>query len=99
VKSRYEKVLIFIGDTNMSLAKKVAHTCDLAYDNLRKGDMVQRLYREVRKMKKAGEELYEALNPVKLRPMILRTRCDLFLCNSISAILKLKKGDSSEREY
>ena len=77
VKSRYEKVLIFIGDTNMSLAKKVAHTCDLAYDNLRKGDMVQQLHCEVRKMKKLSEELREALNPVKLRPMILRTRCDL----------------------
>jgi hypothetical protein len=77
VKSRDETVLGFIGNTNMGLAEKVTHICNLAANNLRKGDTIQQLHREVRKMEKASEELREMLNPVKLRPMILRTRCDL----------------------
>ena len=32
---------------------------------------------EVRIMQKATEELRQMLNPVKLTPMILRTRCEL----------------------
>lgn len=39
--------------------------------------MVESLRNEVRKMEKATGELREMLNPVKLRPMILRTRCEL----------------------
>lgn len=77
VKSRDEKVLTFIGNTKESLAKKVTCICNLAANNLCKGDMVQQLQQEVHRMKKASDELREALNPVKLRPMILRTRCDL----------------------
>ncbi|MFQ5924940.1 MAG: hypothetical protein ACE5IE_02965 [Dehalococcoidia bacterium] len=77
VKSGDETVFRFFGDTNMSLAEKVTRICELAAKNLRKGDMVQQLYREVRDMKKASEELREMLNPVKLTPMIIRTRCDL----------------------
>lgn len=74
VKVKDETFLIF-NDT--SLAEKVVYTCNLAVNNLRKGDMVKQLYPEVRKMEKATEELRQMLNPVRLTPMILRTRCDL----------------------
>jgi hypothetical protein len=74
VKVKDETFLIF-NDT--SLAEKVVYTCNLAVNNLRKGDMVKQLYPEVRNMEKATEKLREVLNPVKLTPIILRTRCDL----------------------
>jgi hypothetical protein len=79
VKSRFEdeSVLTFLGDSYKSLADRIAQICNLAANNLRKGDTVQKLYLEVDNMRKASEELREMLNPVKLRPMILRTRCDL----------------------
>ena len=77
VKSGDEKVFTLIGSTNKSLAEKVTRICNLAAGNLRKGDMVRELYREVGNMKKASEELREVLNPVRLRPIILRTRCEL----------------------
>jgi hypothetical protein len=73
----HEKVLTFIGNTNESLAEKVTGICNLAANNLGKGDMVRQLHDEVGTMEKATEELREMLNPVKLTPMILRTRCDL----------------------
>ena len=74
VKVKDETFLIF-NDT--SLAEKVIYTCNLAVNNLCKGEMVQQLHSEVRKMEKATEELRQMLNPVRLTPMILRTRCDL----------------------
>jgi hypothetical protein len=77
VKSRDEKVFTFVGNANKSLADNVTRICNLAGDNLRKGDMVRWLYREVGKLKRASGELRETLNPVRLRPMILRTRCNL----------------------
>jgi hypothetical protein len=80
VKSKDEMVLIFYGDTNMGLAKGVTRICNLACNNLCKGNTVRQLHDEVGKMEKASEELREMLNPVKLRPMILRTRCDLCPC-------------------
>jgi hypothetical protein len=74
VKVKDETFLIF-NDT--SLAEKVVHTCNLAVNNLRKGEMVQQLHSEVRKMEKATDKLRQMLNSVRLTPMILRTRCDL----------------------
>ena len=77
VRVRYENFFIF-NDT--ILAQKLTHICNLAVNNLEKGeksDMVKSLQNEVRIMKKANEELREMLNPVKLTPLILRTRCGL----------------------
>ena len=73
-------VLRFDDSTDKSLTEKVAHICNLTANNLRKGvesDMVKSLQKEVRAMEKATEELREKLNPVKLTPIILRSRCDL----------------------
>jgi len=78
VRVRYETFFLF--DDNTPLAQKVTYICNLAVNNLEKGeksDMVKSLQDEVRTMKKASEELREMLNPVKLIPMILRTRCSL----------------------
>ena len=77
MKSRDETVFRFFGDTNKGLVEKVTHICELAAKNLRKGAMVESLKGEVHTMKDATEKLREMLNPVKLTPMILRTRCDL----------------------
>lgn len=77
VKSRDETIFTFFGDTNKSLAERVTRICNLACNNLCKGDTVRQLHDEVGNMEKASEELLEMLNPVRLRPMILRTRCDL----------------------
>ena len=74
VKPRDE---IVRGFTDKSLAEKVTRICELVANNLREGNMVQQLHDEVPNMRKAAEELREMLNPVKLKPMILRTRCDL----------------------
>jgi hypothetical protein len=76
-RERHARVLVFIGITNRSLAEKVTDVCNLVYGNLCTRDTVQQLHCEVGEMTKASDELREMLNPVKLRPMILRTRCDL----------------------
>jgi len=84
VRVGYETFLLFNAPTDTALdttlAQKVTRICNLAVSNLGKGeksDMVKSLQDEVRTMKKASEELREMLNPVRLTPMILRTRCDL----------------------
>jgi len=77
VKSRDETVLNFSGMTDKNLAEKVTRICNLAANNLRRGEIVKSLKDEVRTIKKVADELREMLNPVKLPPMILRTRCDL----------------------
>lgn len=74
VKVRNETFLII---NDVSLAEKVTHICNLTVDNLSKEKMVESLQTGVRTMKDATEELRTMLNPVKLTPMILRTRCDL----------------------
>ena len=57
--------------------KKVVHICNVAANNLSKGDVVRSLQNEVRIMKTATGLLRETLDPLRLTPMILRTRCDL----------------------
>ena len=77
VKSEDDTILRFIGKTNINLADTVARICNRATDNLRAGDIVPQLRLDIGIMKSASEELREALNPVKLQPILLRTRCDL----------------------
>ena len=77
VRVKDETFLIF---NDRGLAEKVTHICNLAVNNLCKGeksDMVKSLQDEVRIMKKVADKLRDMLNPVKLTPIILRTRCDL----------------------
>lgn len=77
VRSRDGTVLDFTGMTDKNLPDKVTRICNLAANNLRRGQMAKLLTGEVRTIKKGADELREMLNPVKLTPMILRTRCDL----------------------
>jgi hypothetical protein len=77
VNSRHARVFVFIGIANKGLAEKVIDICNSVAKRLREGDTVQQLRCEVGNMKRATEELREMLNPVKLYPLILRTRCDL----------------------
>ncbi len=77
VRSRDETVLNFSGVTDKSLAEKVTSICNSAANKLHRGEMVESLQDEVRTMKDATEKLREILNPVKLTPLILRTRCEL----------------------
>ncbi len=81
VRVGYETFFLFNAPTDTTLdttlAQKVTRICNLAITNLGKEDMVKLLQNEVCIMKKASEELREMLNPVKLIPKILRTRCSL----------------------
>jgi len=66
--------------TEADLAEQVVRVCKWATKNLcigRKDDMVEPLMNNVNTMRKSIEELAEMLNPLKLGPMILNTRCDL----------------------
>jgi len=65
---------------DVKLAKDVLNVCRWAANNLQKGnksDLVQRLAEEVHRMKDKTEELEASLDELLLRPMILRTRCEL----------------------
>ena len=65
---------------DLELAKEVLDMCRRVVTNLREGtkfNLVQRLTDEVRKVQDRTEELEESLDGLILRPMILRTRCDL----------------------
>jgi len=65
---------------DLNLANEVKSVCCLAISNLREGnksDLVRRLADKVRQMQDRTRELEENLDGLILRPMILRTRCDL----------------------
>lgn len=69
---------LFLND--VELASEVLSVCSWANDNLRNGlksDLVQRLADDVCEMQGRARELQESLDELVLRPMILRTRCDL----------------------
>ncbi len=65
---------------DVELAKEALSMSRRVVTNLREGtksDLVQRLTEEVRQMQDRTGELEESLDGLILRPMILRTRCDL----------------------
>jgi hypothetical protein len=64
---------------DVELAKEVLSMCRGVVTNMWeiKSDLMQRLTDEVRRMKDGTEELEESLDGLLLRPIILRTRCDL----------------------
>jgi len=67
-----------LGD--VELAKEVLSMCRQVATNLWEGtqsDMVRRLTDEVRRMQDITKELEESLDELILRPIILRTACDL----------------------
>jgi hypothetical protein len=65
---------------DVELANDVMNVCRWAVNNLQKGnksDLVRRLADEVHRMQDRTQELEESLEGLQLRPMILRTRCEL----------------------
>jgi hypothetical protein len=77
VRCRDETVIRILENNNERLDEEVKRICNCALNILCKGDTARKLRDGIRDMGKASEELREMLNPVRLRPMILRTRCDL----------------------
>lgn len=85
-KGRVE-IRFYKGDSRMKLdlndlklAEEAKSACRWAVNNLQKGnkaDLVSRLAVEVHRMQDITEELEESLDALLLRPMILRTRCEL----------------------
>lgn len=63
--------------SDKDLAEEVAGVCRWAADNLRKGDIIQLAITEVHTMRESVRKLEEMLDPLVLRPIIIRTRCDL----------------------
>lgn len=83
VKVGYETFFLFDdkdGHDHMARAQTLTSIISKAIYNLENGmesDTVKSLQNKVRTMKGANEKFREMLNPVKLMPMILRTRCEL----------------------
>jgi NTP pyrophosphatase (non-canonical NTP hydrolase) len=66
--------------TDGKLAEEVADVCRWAASNLCQGtksDLLREIAVDIGTMEKRGGELEEMLDALVLRPMILRTRCDL----------------------
>ncbi len=77
VKSMGDKLFAF---RDTSLAEKAAQICSRTANNLYRGkqsDLIKSLGNEVHTMKRAAGKLEESLNSLVLKPLILRTRCDL----------------------
>jgi hypothetical protein len=68
------KYLIF---AEVDFAKEVAKVCEGVAEKLCKGNTASALAKEVNIMQERIKELEETLHPFRLRPLILRTRCDL----------------------
>lgn len=74
VKSGEEMVLEF---NNKEAANLVVDACNRTVTNLGAGDSVGHLQEEILAMQAAVDQLWEMLEPLKLRNTILRTRCDI----------------------
>lgn len=59
------------------LAEKATTDCNWAAQNLSRGQIVQQVADELGRMRARSEELEEMLDPLILRPLMLRTHCDL----------------------
>jgi len=73
-----KQAVLVLNDT--VLATNVAKICNQTTTILRRGqnsEMAQELAKEIRRMRRLTTELAERLDPLLLRPLILRTRCDL----------------------
>jgi hypothetical protein len=64
-----------LGDT--SLAKEAARVCDWAIKNMFLGDWSETMQDRFKALTRAAEALEEMLEELRLRPILLRTRCEL----------------------
>ena len=77
---------VIFGDSNLTLgliftegdlAEEVAEACKWAAKNLDKGKMTSAVAKQVNVMKERIKELEDMLDPLRLRPLILGTQCEL----------------------
>jgi hypothetical protein len=77
---------VIFGDSNLTLglvftegdlAEEVAEACKWAAKNLDKGKMTSAVAEQVNVVKERIKELEEILDPLRLRPLILGTNCNL----------------------
>jgi len=72
----YESRLIF-SETEAALAQEVATVCNLALQNLYPRYMADEIQEMRYRMDEKIEEIDDALDPFILRPLLVRTRCEL----------------------
>ena len=77
IRSGDENLFSLIGEDKQYLAEKITQTCNVAIKGLSINTTVWELDVEVGNIIKASDDLRVMLNPLKLRPLILRTRCEL----------------------
>ena len=77
IRSGDENLFSFIGEDKQYLAKKITQICNTTIKVLSEEETVQKLDAEVGNIVKASHDFRLMLNPLKLRPLILRTRCEL----------------------
>jgi hypothetical protein len=77
IRSGDENLFSFIGEDKKYLAKNIEQTCNAAIKGLSEKKVVWELDTEAGNIVKSCDNLRAMLNPLKLRPLILRTRCEL----------------------
>ena len=77
VRSRDVTVFTFADPNHKSSVENLTRLFNSTVDALIKGGEVQSLSNEVGNIKKAYKEIGEMLTPVKLKPMIINSRCEL----------------------
>ena len=77
LRDRDETIFPFFNVKNQGLANNIAQLCNSSFDILIKSKEVQSLYYQVTNIKKAHQELAEMLIPVKLKPVIRHSKCNL----------------------
>lgn len=76
ITGTYELRLIF-SETEAALAQEVATVCNLALQNLYPRYMADEIQGMRHRMDEKIEEIDDALDPFILRPLLVRTRCEL----------------------
>ncbi|MFC1875421.1 hypothetical protein ACFLY3_04680 [Chloroflexota bacterium] len=76
-RDRDEVVFTSTDIGNKDLAEELTRLCNSMVDTLIKGDEVQALLSEIGNIRKAQQEIAEMLHPVKLKPIIIHSRCEL----------------------
>ncbi|MBE9502172.1 MAG: hypothetical protein IMY87_07075 [Chloroflexi bacterium] len=74
---KIEGIVLPLEFTNKDVANAVATVCGQATDILCRGYNVREIAQQLPIIAKKAAEIEEMLDPMSLRPLILRTRCDL----------------------
>jgi hypothetical protein len=77
LRARGVTVFPFFDANNKGLAEKLTQLCNSSFDILIIEDEVLSLYNQITNIRKAYQELGVMLIPVKLKPIIIHSRCEL----------------------